>query len=53
MFFPHPLSLASHPGYIPGTAWHLQQAVLGYSLMTGEKPDAKAMEILYRPQEKA
>ena len=45
--------LASHPGYIPGTAWHLQQAVLGYSLMTGEKPDAKAMEILYRPQEKA
>lgn len=45
--------LASHPGYIPGTAWHLQQAVLGYSLMTGEKPDAKAMEILCRPQEKA
>ena len=45
--------LASHPGYIPGTAWHLQQAVLGYSLMTGEKPDAEAMKILYRQQEKA
>ncbi len=30
--------LSSHPGYIPGTLWHFRQAVLGYSLMTGETP---------------
>lgn len=45
--------LDSHPGYIPGTAWLLQQAVLGYSLMTGEEPDAGAMKALFRRQEKA
>lgn len=40
--------LSSHPGYIPGTAWHLQQAVLGYSLMTGEQPSAEPMKAVYR-----
>ena len=40
--------LSGRPGYIPGTAWHLQQAVLGYSLMTGEEPDAAAMKTVYR-----
>ena len=36
--------LSEHPGYIPGTEWLLQQAVLGYELMTGEKPDSEAMK---------
>ena len=39
--------LSGHPGYIPGTAWHLQQAVLGYALMTGEEPDAASMVKVY------
>ena len=39
--------LSGHPGYIPGTAWHLQQAVLGYALMTGEQPDAASMVKVY------
>ena len=39
--------LSGRPGYIPGTAWHLQQAVLGYSLMTGEEPDAASMVKVY------
>ena len=41
-------SLSGRPGYIPGSAWLLQQAVLGYELMTGEKPDATAMETVFR-----
>lgn len=39
--------LSGHPGYIPGTAWHLMQAVLGYSLMTGEQPDQEPMKLVY------
>ena len=39
--------LAGRPGYIPGTAWHLQQAVLGYALMTGEEPDSASMVKVY------
>lgn len=45
--------LSFHPGYIPGTAWHLQQAVLGYALMTGEEPDVNAMKMMYRQPGKA
>jgi shikimate 5-dehydrogenase len=41
-------SLSGRPGYIPGSAWLLQQAVLGYELMTGEKPGATAMETVFR-----
>lgn len=40
--------LAGHPGYVPGTAWHLLQAVLGYALMTGESPDEEAMRAAQR-----
>lgn len=40
--------LRSHPGYVPGTSWHLMQAVLGFSLMTGEEPDPEAMLQVYR-----
>lgn len=40
--------LCSHPGYIPGTAWHLQQAIAGYSLMTGEAPDPAPMAEIYK-----
>ena len=29
--------------YIPGTTWLKLQAILGYELMTGEKPDVKAV----------
>ena len=39
--------LAGRPGYIPGSAWLLQQAVLGYELMTGEKPDSSAMKAVF------
>ncbi len=39
--------LSSHPGYIPGTAWHLQQAVLGYKIMSGDEPDVEAMRKIY------
>lgn len=39
--------LSWYEGYIPGTAWHLMQAVLGYSLMTGEEPDKEAMKKVY------
>ncbi len=39
--------LSSHPGYIPGTAWHLQQAVLGYKIMSGDEPDVEAMRRIY------
>ena len=45
--------LGGHPGYIPGTEWLLQQALLGYALMTGEKPDAEAMKAVFRPHAKA
>ena len=39
--------LAGRPGYIPGSAWLLMQAVTGYALMTGEEPDAAAMEAVF------
>ena len=39
--------MAWHEGYIPGTRWHLFQAVLGYAIMTGEQPDAEAMRKAY------
>ena len=35
--------LSAHPGYIPGSAWLLAQAVAGYALMTGEQPDLEAL----------
>lgn len=34
-------------GYIPGTAWHLEQALQGYCLMCGEEPDKEAMKKIY------
>ena len=40
--------LKGHNGYVPGTEWHLWQAILGYSLMTGEQPDAEKMKEIYR-----
>ena len=40
--------LAGRPGYIPGSSWLLMQAVTGYALMTGEEPDASAMEAVFR-----
>lgn len=39
--------LSIHKSYIPGTAWHLQQAVLGYSLMTGIEPCEDKMKLVY------
>jgi len=39
--------LSGHPGYIPGTAWHLAQALCGYTLMSGEEPDAEEMKKIY------
>lgn len=39
--------LAGRPGYIPGSAWLLAQAVTGYALMTGEQPDPKAMTAVF------
>lgn len=39
--------LEGHKGYVPGTEWHLRQAVLGYSLMTGEDPDEEPMKQVY------
>lgn len=39
--------LSGHKGYIPGTAWHLRQAVLGYGIMSGEAPDIEAMRKVY------
>lgn len=33
--------------YFPGTAWHLKQAVKGYELMSGEKPDVEKMKLVY------
>ena len=34
--------------YFPGTAWHLKQAVKGYEIMSGEKPDVGNMALVYR-----
>lgn len=34
--------------YFPGTAWHLNQAVKGYEIMLGEKPDVEKMALVYR-----
>ena len=39
--------LAGRPGYIPGSAWLLAQAVTGYALMTGEQPDPEAMTAVF------
>lgn len=36
------------PGYISGKEWHLMQAVTGYELMSGLKPDVEAMRGAYR-----
>jgi len=33
--------------YIPGTEWHLAQAITGYALMSGEEPDVEAMKKVY------
>lgn len=40
--------LSEHTGYISGTEWLLQQAIHGYELMTGEKPDSEAMKKLLK-----
>ena len=39
--------LAGCPGYIPGSAWLLAQAVTGYALMTGEQPDPEPMRKVF------
>ena len=39
--------LAGRPGYIPGSAWLLMQAVTGYALMTGEAPDPAPMKNVF------
>ena len=39
--------LAGRPGYIPGSAWLLMQAVTGYALMTGEEPDLAPMREVF------
>lgn len=39
--------LAGRPGYIPGSAWLLAQAVTGYALMTGEQPDPEPMAAVH------
>ena len=39
--------LAGRPGYIPGSAWLLAQAVTGYALMTGEQPDPAPMREVF------
>ena len=39
--------LAGRPGYIPGSAWLLQQAILGYALMTGEQPAPEPMAAVF------
>ena len=35
--------------YLSGTAWHLEQAVTGYVLMSGEIPDGESMKKVYEP----
>ncbi len=40
--------LAGRPGYVPGSAWLLAQAVTGYALMTGEEPDPAPMREVFR-----
>lgn len=39
--------LEGHPGYISGKRWLLEQAICGFGLMTGEKPDAEAMKKVF------
>ena len=39
--------LSGRPGYIPGSAWLLAQAVTGYALMTGEEPDPGPMKKVF------
>ena len=39
--------LEGRPGYISGLHWLFQQAVTGYALMTGERPDVSAMRKVY------
>lgn len=34
--------------YLPGTAWHLEQAVKGYEIMSGEIPDTQSMREVYK-----
>ena len=40
--------LAGRPGYIPGSAWLLAQAVTGYALMTGEEPEPAPMAAVFQ-----
>ena len=42
------LSAADCDKYYPGTMWHLNQAVKGYEIMSGEVPDAGNMALIYR-----
>ena len=42
------LSDAACDKYYPGTMWHLNQAVKGYEIMSGEVPDAGNMALIYR-----
>lgn len=39
--------LEGHPGYISGKRWLLEQAICGFGLMTGEKPDVEAMKKVF------
>lgn len=39
---------AASSRYFPGTAWHLNQAVKGYEIMSGEVPDVGNMALIYR-----
>ena len=39
--------LSGRPGYIPGSAWLLAQAVTGYALMTGKQPDPEPMAAVF------
>lgn len=39
--------LEGHPGYVGGKRWLLEQAICGFGLMTGEKPDVEAMKKVF------
>ncbi len=39
--------LSGHEGYISGKEWLIWQAITGYSLMTGEMPDAEAIKEIF------
>lgn len=39
--------LEGHPGYVGGKRWLLEQAICGFELMTGEKPDVEAMKKVF------